>query len=181
MSDRTCSVDGCDARVACKGLCNKHYTRLRRTGSLADPYEPDPTLRFLAKTMRAPSGCLIWLGAHDPKRGYGTFTHEGRCVGAHRVSHLLFIGPIPSGFQVDHLCRNRRCVEPMHLEAVLPRVNTLRGMGPSARNGSKARCIRGHEFTPENTQVAADGERSCRKCKALRQRGYYKRKKESAA
>lgn len=126
--------------------------------------------RFLAKTVRAPSGCLIWMAARE-YNGYGVFhPKRGMTTTAHRASHILFIGPIPEGFHVDHLCRNRRCVEPTHLQAVTPYENVVvRGTGRSAANAIKTRCIHGHPFDAENTYYDPKGGRACRACKAIHQ------------
>lgn len=142
---------------------------------------PDADLRaaFLAETLCAPSGCLIWMG----KRSwdvYGSFYMNRRNMGAHRAAHILFIGPIPDGLVVDHLCRNRRCVEPMHLQAVTVRENTLRGMGITAVQAQRTHCIHGHEFTPENTRITKRGRRDCRACNRARAKRDYWRAKESA-
>jgi hypothetical protein len=80
------------------------------------------------------------------------------------VAYELAIGPIPEGLTIDHLCRNRGCVNPAHLEAVTNRTNLLRGDGIAALNARKTHCKRGHEFTPENTYVWREGTRACRAC-----------------
>jgi len=81
-----------------------------------------------------------------------------------------FVGPIPDGFHIDHLCRNRACANPAHLEAVPPRVNILRGVGMSAIHARQTHCVNGHPFDAENTLILPDGERCCRTCNRERQR-----------
>jgi hypothetical protein len=108
--------------------------------------------------------CWDWL--QSTRRGYG------RCWPvdgipervAHRIAYTLEHGPIPDGLTIDHLCRNRRCCNPAHLEAVTERENILRGTCPAAENARKTHCNRGHEFTPENTYDKREGQRQCKTC-----------------
>lgn len=78
---------------------------------------------------------------------------------AHRMAYELTRGPILEGLVIDHLCRNKACVNPAHLEAVSQRVNVRRGL-----LGSRTACINGHEYTPENTFIERNGKRRCRTC-----------------
>jgi hypothetical protein len=93
---------------------------------------------------------------------------------AHRIAYELFIGPIPNGLHIDHLCRNRGCVNPVHLEPVTQQENMLRGYAPSAVSHRANRCHRGHEFTPENTYIKhrPNGriKRDCKECARMRDR-----------
>ncbi len=124
--------------------------------------------RFLARVQKQ-GGCWIWLGNRNPK-GYGTAYFAGRTGSAHRVAYILFVGKIPVGLQVDHLCRNRLCVRPDHLEPVTPRENNHR----SPLFGlHKTRCVRWHEYTPENTIAKPNGGRQCRLCVREHMRRYY--------
>lgn len=124
--------------------------------------------RFLAKVERTPS-CWIWRAAATPK-GYGSFWVNGRLQYAHRFAYEAFVGPILDGLQIDHLCRNPRCVNPAHLEPVTPRTNTLRSpIAPTALNARKTHCKRGHEFTPQNIEWQGR-KRSCRTCRNDRRR-----------
>jgi hypothetical protein len=91
---------------------------------------------------------------------------------AHRLAYELFVGPIPEGQTIDHLCRNRPCVNPGHLEVVDMRTNLLRGSSPTAQNARKTHCKHGHEFTPENTALKQGRYRICRTCRARRNREY---------
>ena len=93
---------------------------------------------------------------------------------AHRVVYSALRGEIPEGLELDHLCRNRRCVNPWHLELVTGRVNTLRGDALSAINARKTHCIGGHAFTPENTRIWG-GQRICRTCRREALRRAYAR------
>ena len=84
---------------------------------------------------------------------------------AHRFAYETFVGPIPEGLTIDHLCRIRHCVNPEHLEAVTDRVNILRGEGISAQHARATHCPQGHPYDLINTYVAPDGDRDCRDCR----------------
>jgi len=117
---------------------------------------------------------------NKPRRdGYVSLTRGGGYFYAHRYVYEQEVGPIPDGLTLDHLCRNRACVNPDHLEPVTMRVNTLRGETITARNAAKTRCDKGHEFTPENTMRKPDGRR-CRVCQRASEARYYERNKEAA-
>lgn len=140
---------------------------------------------FLRHVRPQPDGCWKWYGRlrwdNGGKIAYGQMSWRGRSHGAHRVAHELYVGPIPQGLQIDHLCRNTRCVNPAHLEAVTQRENVLRGVGFAAVNARKTHCIRGHEFTPENTIIQCGGKRACRTCVYEAHRLAYHRRKAEAA
>jgi hypothetical protein len=109
------------------------------------------------------SACWPWTGYHD-RKGYGRISREGRSAGAHRAAYELAIGPIPDGFQLDHLCRNPPCINPLHLEPVTSAENTRRGE-TGINNRSKTHCPSGHPYDEANTYVnAASGARCCRIC-----------------
>lgn len=109
-------------------------------------------------------GCWIWTGALT--YGYGVVRWMDRIYRTHRVIY----GPVPEGLQLDHLCRNRACCNPAHLEAVTHKVNSLRGVGAPAVNAQKTECAAGHPFDEDNTYTDKQGWRYCRKCRARRQR-----------
>ncbi len=113
------------------------------------------------------SGCWIWIGS-TIKAGYGRFNWENRDSYAHIFSYEFHGRSIPNGYEVDHLCRVRCCVNPHHLEAVTPRVNKLRSNSPQAINAAKAFCPSGHEYSYINTYVRPVGDRQCRICIRLR-------------
>ncbi len=102
------------------------------------------------------AGCWIWQLAQ-----------RGTSRMAHILSYRTFRGPVPAGLELDHLCRVRSCVNPDHLEAVTPRVNTRRSLSPAARNAVKTHCIHGHEFSLENTYLYRN-MRQCRACQKAR-------------
>ena len=109
-------------------------------------------------------GCMLWTGAVSAQ-GYGRFCRSW----AHRLVYEAVVGPVPEGLQLDHLCRNRLCVNPEHLEPVTNRVNTLRGEGPTALNAKKTHCHKGHPFAGANLIILPDGSRRCRACKNERE------------
>jgi len=139
--------------------------------------------RFEAKvSVDVASGCWNWTGARHMRTGYGSIRvyidGVAKSDSAHRVAHQLFKGPIPDGLQIDHLCRNRRCVNPDHLEAVTCRVNILRGTSFQAINAAKTECIRGHAFDATNTYIYAAGKRYCRECRRVAWRRWDARRKQ---
>lgn len=126
--------------------------------------------RFLDSISPEPmSGCWLWTGRISHK-GYGHFSiGAGRRelqkqFGAHRLSYMLNVGPIPEGLCLDHLCRVRCCVNPDHLEPVTSRVNTLRGETLPAFNIAKTVCNSGHLLSGDNLIIRPGGNRDCRAC-----------------
>lgn len=133
--------------------------------------------RFLTKIEPStPDDCWVWNGGHFQQTHYAMFSvrrDDGKWVPttAHRIAWTLFNEEAPvTGMHIDHLCRNRWCVNPWHLEQVTPQTNTLRGEGPSAKCAQQTHCVHGHEFTDENTYRRPNGRRECRECMRGRDR-----------
>lgn len=124
--------------------------------------------RFHEKfTVNDSSGCWEWTATRSTK-GYGMIGQgapRSTLISAHRVAFELYVGPVPDGLQLDHLCRVRHCVNPAHLEPVSPRENTRRGLGVGGINAAKTHCSRGHEYSEANTYLWPSGNRrGCRIC-----------------
>lgn len=154
-----CSIPGCTRRRVARGWCQTHYEHNRVWGRPEPRSERD---RFDQKVDRnGPEfgnrgRCWQWTGT-GTKTGYGQLSINGQHRYAHRWAYEHFIGPIPSGLQIDHLCRNRGCVNPAHLEPVTAEENTRRAAAFITH------CPAGHLYDKTNTRVR-NGTRDCRAC-----------------
>ena len=126
-------------------------------GKLADMMSKETMERFWIYTEKTPT-CWNWKGYK--LRGYSQFRVNGRNLQAHRFAYEVFKGKIPESLTIDHLCRNRMCVNPDHLEAVTVKVNELRGETIAAKNVKKTHCPKGHPYSGTNSR----GNRVCRIC-----------------
>jgi hypothetical protein len=128
--------------------------------------------RFWSKVNKeADGGCWEWTGALTSAK-YGNVGYQGKNFSAHRISYTLVIGVIPEGLVLDHLCMNRKCVNPSHLEAVTHRENILRAV-------TKTHCPHGHLYDEDNTYYPSRGSSQCRTCN--RERGRINRARKKAA
>ena len=127
----------------------------------------------LTKVDFQDDGCWEWQGNID-QYGYGTYGNQ--CYMVHRVVYEMLVDKINPEDTIDHLCYNRACVNPDHLEAVPFTVNVMRGNNPYAINKRKTHCLNGHEFDEVNTYIHPKrGTRHCKACNSLRS---YKKAKE---
>lgn len=191
-----CMFAGCDYPTIAQGLCESHY-RQQRKGQRLQPVKRQAVTelgRFWQKVNksgpipeRCPElgPCWVWASP-DPESGYGrfwgTWRSEPKYTLAHRYSFELHGGVIPDGMVIDHLCRNRSCVNYGHLEPVTPTENTYRGEGLAPTNIAKTHCPGGHEYDLLNTYISpSTGSRNCRICLADAQRRYRANKKARLA
>jgi hypothetical protein len=159
-----------------------HAERVRRNGAPGDARSRvgRPVIeRLLAKVVIDDTGCWTFAGARNAD-GYGILQVAGRARNAFRVAYELLVGPVPDGLVLDHLCRNRACVNPDHLEPVTTRENLLRGDTFVARNAAKTHCSHGHPFDEVNTSRDQRGNRECRTCRLQTWAAYRARKRAAA-
>lgn len=182
-----CAVAGCArTKHQAKGLCTHHYLESWRTKPIADHTEAGRNSRSRRRTpeevetakqarsetkfwspVNKTTTCWLWTGKLTD-RGYGRTSFRRRLQFIHRIAYVLLVGPIPEGHELDHLCRVRNCVNPAHLEPVVHRINSLRSHSMVADNAQKTSCLRGHEFSVENTYINSKGGRVCRACRVAR-------------
>ena len=139
-----------------------------------------PIVRFLAKVkVGRPDECWEWQG-YCRAKGYGTFfPQRGKPEYAHRYAYTMLVGPIPAGLTIDHLCKNPRCVNPEHLEAVTLHENLRRSDGVASWAARRRHCPQGHPYDAENTGYKKDGCRYCRTCDRARSRRNAERRRSA--
>lgn len=138
-------------------------------------------LRHVSVDTDDADACWIWNGART-KGGYGVFARgSGRGnttnTTAHRIAYELYVGAIPDGYEIDHLCRVKLCVNPAHLEAVTSRENNLRSESTSSRNAHKVACESGHLYAEHGYVNPTTGRRRCRTCSNAKASAHYYRRK----
>lgn len=155
----------------------RHFSPEHRARISAAKMGPIPAIRFWSKVNKqTESGCWTWAAGKSD--GYGRFDRRA----AHKISWEWVNGPVPDGLELDHLCRNRACVNPSHLEAVDHKTNVRRGALPDlmrAKAAAQTHCYAGHELSGENLVLQGPTKqfRTCRTCRARRQRERYARSK----
>lgn len=139
-------------------------------------WNPEDLLARFARHCRVDGDCLIWTGSTNGPAAlkYGKFhvSENGvkKRVRAHRWIYERLIGAVPKGLDLDHLCRNRRCVAVAHLEPVTRKENLQRAIGcVTTLHAAKTHCPQGHPYSGDNLLVEKRG-RKCRACKNARQR-----------
>jgi hypothetical protein len=176
-----CSIKDCTNRQVVRTWCDNHYRKWVRAGTPHRAATAEE--RFIQNLDRATSDCWLWRG-HITRWGYGAWQNGGsRRVHTHRWSYEHFVGQIPAGLELDHIChtmdlscrggptcQHRRCCNPAHLEPVTHAENMRRGRPKPL----KTHCKRGHEFSVANTYVTTARQgwtvRQCRTCKRDKQR-----------
>lgn len=165
-----CKITICSQSATSLGWCDSHYYRWR--------YHGDPLMgnllwsapveeRFWAKVDKhgprwsRHGYCWVWTGVLSS--GYGSFRGQNQTVRTHLFAYEQLVGPVPKGLVLDHLCRNRACVRPSHLEPVTHAVNIRRG-----GNAMKTHCKRGHPLIGSNLRRDSKGRRQCRACDRIR-------------
>jgi hypothetical protein len=172
---QTCSATGLNSRASSQTLAGTR-TGIADNGQRAEISPSKDLDRFWSKVNKSPE-CWEWVAYR--RAGYGLFHFEGRDQQAHRIAYMLVVGPIPAGLDLDHLCRNRACVNPAHLEPVTHRENVLRGASPSANAARRVRCVNGHVLAGANVyQWAHDSTRRfCRTCRRETEARRYARRR----
>lgn len=145
---------------------------LRRTFLLNPKPLKNIGLKLKTKTKVNKHGCWVWQGSRF-KKECGNYAQirlgrgkDSKCVRAHRVSYEYFIGKVPKGLELDHLCQNTLCINPKHLEPVTHLVNMRRRKDSGLPN-----CKYGHKYTKQTTYIRPDnGRRECILCRELRRK-----------
>lgn len=130
--------------------------------------------RVLSRVSQDANGCWIWPGTKTPD-GYGLIGIERIRTNklTHRVVYEALVGTIPVGLVIDHLCRNRACVNPDHMEPVTNQENIARGRNAQRE---KTHCAQGHPYSGDNLRILPNGRRQCRTCNRQNMAAYRARK-----
>jgi hypothetical protein len=181
----TCTIEDCGKYDNLRrGWCAKHYKAFRVHG---DPRASEGKRDYGTPEERAwrkietvtPFGCWQWRTRELDRNGYGVFSIGTKRMQAHRYIYQLLTDVDPGALDLDHLCRNRACVNPDHLEPV-PHIENVRRGKAGTWQAVKTHCAQGHEFTPENTCVGPRGGRACRECTRIANRENMRRVRGTA-
>ncbi len=136
-----CAIDGCGKPVQARDWCPAHYKRFLRHGDPLGGGTPDhlPLVERILTSISVVNDCWIWQRALHHGNRYGLIAVNGLCLMAHRVSYEQFVGSIPDGLELDHLCKNKACVNPGHLEPVTRSENVRRGWPDRRRRAEASR------------------------------------------
>lgn len=167
IEDPVCAEEGCESTPAQGPFCRRHYNKLRmrqwRYGTQALQAKPSIEERFMSK-VDSSGDCWLWTSPLS-LGGYATFAVGRKGQRAHRWAYEHWVGPIPKGLQIDHICRVRHCVNPEHLRPVTPQGNS------QYRAEQVTHCPKGHEYSPENTYIS-NGSRICKTCNRDKSKAY---------
>jgi hypothetical protein len=131
--------------------------------------------RFWSKVghLPRPDDCWPWVGSRS-RNGYGQFYENKRTRWAHRIAYRLLRGPIPAELTIDHLCKNKACCNPYHMEVVTQRENLMRAESRSAINARKTHCPSGHPYDSVWKGNAYGTRRGCSVCNRARANASYR-------
>ena len=154
---------------------DKLSTRIRSIDDSKPGYIETVWRRFTKRVRVTKSKCWDWLGCISTS-GYGKMALGRGCyLATHRFAYYVVKGDVRNGLEVDHLCRNTKCCNPMHLEAVTRSVNQRRGVGFVADKVAQTTCIRGHALSGDNLIIRSNGSRRCRECARTRCRNWFRK------
>lgn len=146
----------------------RFWAKIDKNGPIPDISDP------LITSPATP--CWEWTAARNSDTGYGAFVspppRKGKTAQAHRIMYMEVFGPVADGMHIDHMCRNRGCVNPEHLRCVTHQENILAGATVPAMRAKITHCPQGHEYTPENTEVSKRRQRHCKTCRRARSEAF---------